>query len=286
MNNSFKLKISEVILLLLIFSFINTFFSPFFAFLDEKYQKFSPYLYPIHYLLPYLILFYIIIYFWIYYKKQSLNFQFYKIRLQYIFLYITLFCLSVYTTNLFINILSNNNSKIINYLIFFLKKNYNISIKYYLESMQDTLKKIFNYLYTYPISGCITIGILAPIVEEVLFRGIILQGLINYGYKKWYALIFASFIFAILHINFLQIISAFILGMIIGWIYLDSKSLIFSIILHIINNLGICCFYLFFKFNNIYIQNSILVNLILLIFSSLSSIFIMFLIKNNKIYTE
>lgn len=283
MNNSFKIKILEVILILLTFCCINIFCIEFFSFFYKKYQKIHVYLYPINYLLPYLITFYIVSYFWMYHHNQSLILQFYKIPFKYIILYIILFCLCIYNTNLLINILYNYNSVFIKKLDIFFKINYNFSIKYYLESTKDSLKQILNYLYQYPISASITIGIISPIVEEILFRGIILQGLINSKYKKWNALIFTSFIFAILHVNFVQIISAFILGITIGWIFLDSKSLILSIILHIINNLGICLFYLIFKFNiYTYKKNSMLKNLILLVICTLISIFIILLIKRKK----
>lgn len=280
MNNLFKLKNTEVILVLLIFCLINTFFGNFFFILNNNYHKYIPYLYPINYLLNYLTLFFILIYFWTYYKNESFSFQFFNIQRKYFFIYISLFLLCMYTTNLFINILSNQTSKIIIYLDDLLNIKYNISIKYYMNFMKYTLKQNFDYLYGYPYSACITIAIIAPIVEEILFRGIILQGLINYGYKKWNSLIFSSFMFGVLHVNFWQVISACILGVIIGWIYINSKSLILSIVLHLINNLIICLFYLFFKSNyQLYIHNSIVINLILLILSILTSILIIFLIK-------
>lgn len=290
MNNIFKIKYIEVILILLIFCIINILFANFFIFFNQKYKEYLSYLYPINYLLSYLTLFYFLIYFWKYYKNESLNFQYYEIQFKDIVKYIILFLFYVYITHFLINILSHYTSKLIIYLNNFLKIKYNISIKNYVEFIQYNLKKNFHYLYRYPISACITIGFIAPIMEEILFRGIILQGLINYGYKKWNSLIFSSFIFGILHINFWQIISAFILGIIIGWIYIRSQSLILSIILHIINNLSICLFYLFCKSKNkFYIENAIVINLILLILFTLNKLFIQYLIKRyliKKLYNN
>lgn len=77
---------------------------------------------------------------------------------------------------------------------------------------------------------------IAPITEEVLFRGIILKGMINnYSVKK--SIIFSSLLFAIVHGSIEQGIYAFIGGILFSIIYLYTKSLKYTIIAHFINNL-------------------------------------------------
>ncbi|MCY6960070.1 CPBP family intramembrane glutamic endopeptidase [Clostridium brassicae] len=85
----------------------------------------------------------------------------------------------------------------------------------------------------------ISVCIVAPIFEEVLFRGIILNGMAKALNEK-VAIVISSFLFALMHMNLVQGINAFLLGAILGIIYLKTKSIYLSIFAHLINNtLGI-----------------------------------------------
>ena len=78
--------------------------------------------------------------------------------------------------------------------------------------------------------------IFAPVLEELLFRGIILEGFLhNYSPKK--AIMWSALIFGIAHANPLQFLDAFFAGLFIGWIYFRTRSLIPGIMIHFINNL-------------------------------------------------
>lgn len=79
------------------------------------------------------------------------------------------------------------------------------------------------------------VGILAPIMEEVIFRGVLINKLRKYGDT---VCIFASgFVFALFHANLSQMIYAFVLGLIFAYIVVKTGKLIYSIILHIIINM-------------------------------------------------
>jgi len=96
-----------------------------------------------------------------------------------------------------------------------------------LEAFEDLAKA--------PIALVLDVAILAPIIEEVIYRGIFLEYLSQrYGNVK--ALVLSSGIFAIVHFNLHQSVNAFLLGLILGIIYLRTKSLLHSIIVHMINN--------------------------------------------------
>jgi len=73
--------------------------------------------------------------------------------------------------------------------------------------------------------------IVAPFVEEFMFRGIIARGL-NERYSYVFAIFVSAFMFGLVHLNFWQFISAFIAGLFIAWLYLYSKSLILVIFAH------------------------------------------------------
>ena len=80
--------------------------------------------------------------------------------------------------------------------------------------------------------------ITAPIFEELLFRGIILNGLLNkYKNSSKKAIIYSAMIFGLVHLNIPQGINAFIGGIILGFIYCYTKSMKLSIFAHFINNL-------------------------------------------------
>jgi len=82
-----------------------------------------------------------------------------------------------------------------------------------------------------------TIIIAPAILEELLFRGIILDGLVN-RYSKISAIVISSFFFGLFHLDYVQSIWTFFLGLFIGWIYVVSKKgLLLVILIHATNNL-------------------------------------------------
>ena len=78
-------------------------------------------------------------------------------------------------------------------------------------------------------------ALIGPICEEIIFRGVILEGLAK-KYDPTKALIFSALIFGLVHLQPLQVIGAFFAGLILGWIYLKTQSLWVVIALHVINN--------------------------------------------------
>lgn len=81
--------------------------------------------------------------------------------------------------------------------------------------------------------------ILAPIGEEILFRGVTLRLAEKAGLKFWIANIIQAVCFGIAHLNVVQGIYAFAMGLIIGYIYNKYNSLYVPILLHaLINFLG------------------------------------------------
>ena len=78
--------------------------------------------------------------------------------------------------------------------------------------------------------------IIAPIFEEVLYRGILLKGLIN-KYNSKRAIVYSALIFGIAHLNIPQGINAFLLGLILGTVFYYTRSIYLCIIMHFVNNL-------------------------------------------------
>ncbi len=83
--------------------------------------------------------------------------------------------------------------------------------------------------------------ILAPIIEELTFRGLTMR-FARQWLPFWGANIFQAALFGIIHLNVIQGIYAFCLGLFFGWVAKTSHSIKHSILLHIIFNfLGSIC---------------------------------------------
>lgn len=77
-------------------------------------------------------------------------------------------------------------------------------------------------------------GILAPISEEILFRGLILRTLQPFGKK--FAIIASAFLFGIFHGNLVQSPFAFVIGLVLGYTAVEY-SVLWAMVLHMFNNL-------------------------------------------------
>jgi membrane protease YdiL (CAAX protease family) len=80
-----------------------------------------------------------------------------------------------------------------------------------------------------------TIGVVAPVVEELLFRGVILDGLqIRYSLRT--AVVVSSLLFGVTHILPHAAVNAFLLGFFFAWIKLKTGSLRLCILAHSLYN--------------------------------------------------
>lgn len=80
------------------------------------------------------------------------------------------------------------------------------------------------------------VAVLAPVIEETLFRGIIMHGLMK-NYKGWYAIILSGLLFSVFHLNPWQMTYTFFLGILLGWLMVRTRSLPLCILAHSINNI-------------------------------------------------
>jgi len=75
------------------------------------------------------------------------------------------------------------------------------------------------------------IVIMGPVFEELIFRGVILDGFLK-NYSPLKAILVSSFLFGLFHLNIRQFIVGLFFGIFLGWAYYKSRSISFSIILH------------------------------------------------------
>lgn len=107
----------------------------------------------------------------------------------------------------------------------------------WLEDFYSEIMYAFEKMLHYKVAGFITVCILAPVFEEILFRGIVLRGLLQNGTSPIIAIILSSFLFGLAHLNPWQFLGAGFLGAIFGYVYYRTKSLWLVMFLHALNNM-------------------------------------------------
>lgn len=85
--------------------------------------------------------------------------------------------------------------------------------------------------------GFLIVGILTPIAEEMVFRGAILRKLLPYVRNPWIAIIISAAVFGIAHGNVPQFVHAVIVGILLGWTYWRTRSILPALVVHWVNNL-------------------------------------------------
>ena len=86
------------------------------------------------------------------------------------------------------------------------------------------------------LSMFLYMGILAPVGEELLCRGLIQRTLMPFG--KRLAIIGSAFLFGMLHGNIIQVPYAFLVGLVLGYVAAEY-SVGWAMVLHGVNNLGL-----------------------------------------------
>lgn len=87
-----------------------------------------------------------------------------------------------------------------------------------------------------PVLSFFAVVILAPVFEEILCRGLLLNTL-RKTMPKWGAIVVSAVIFGIIHGNPIQFIYATALGILLGWIYTKFDSILIPMLCHLVFNL-------------------------------------------------
>jgi membrane protease YdiL (CAAX protease family) len=78
--------------------------------------------------------------------------------------------------------------------------------------------------------------LVAPFLEEMLFRGIFLRSFLR-RYPEAYAVGLSALLFGAMHLNLYQFVTGLVMGVFLGWIYARTQSLWPCIAIHAWNNL-------------------------------------------------
>jgi len=102
----------------------------------------------------------------------------------------------------------------------------------------------------------IAVVILAPLGEEIVFRGFLQQILEKHWKDITRAILFTSLIFSLIHMNPYWFVQIYFLGVILGFLAWKTKSIIAPLILHGLNNsMALLLSSLDLQQNNFYIWN-------------------------------
>lgn len=91
------------------------------------------------------------------------------------------------------------------------------------------------FLYTSDWIGPLLLVVLGPLTEEIIFRGLILRGLLG-RCRPWTAIAISAALFALMHLNPAQIPVTVGLGLVLGWVYVRTRSLGLCVLGHALNN--------------------------------------------------
>lgn len=86
-----------------------------------------------------------------------------------------------------------------------------------------------------PFWRILTVGILAPIFEELIFRKLLIDRVIKYG--EFCAIMMSGIMFGLFHGNFAQFFFAIGLGMLFAFVYARTGKIWYTILLHMVVNM-------------------------------------------------
>ncbi|MFM9921981.1 CPBP family intramembrane glutamic endopeptidase [Variovorax sp. H27-G14] len=81
------------------------------------------------------------------------------------------------------------------------------------------------------VAAVLAVCVMAPLLEEMLFRGIVLRGFLQ-RYPRWQAILMSALLFGAAHMNIYQFVVGFVMGTVLAWLYERTRSLIPCIALH------------------------------------------------------
>ena len=103
------------------------------------------------------------------------------------------------------------------------------------KKLFDQLNNQIEAIFNNRIAGFLMVSVAAPILEETLFRGVLLKALLK-KYNPYKAILWSAVAFGIFHLNPWQFLYATVLGLFLGYMYWKTKSLFYPILIHFLLN--------------------------------------------------
>jgi membrane protease YdiL (CAAX protease family) len=111
------------------------------------------------------------------------------------------------------------------------------NLAHYILPMPEMFRNVFETLMAKQafVLAIIVMGVIPGVMEELFFRGLILDGL-NRNYSQRKAIIISALLFGIIHLNPWQFLGGFIIGLISALICIKTNSILLSVYIHFFNN--------------------------------------------------
>ena len=85
--------------------------------------------------------------------------------------------------------------------------------------------------------GYLVVGLMAPLAEEVVFRGAVLRSLLQWKEcQPWLGIAISALLFSAAHLNPAQLPHTFLVGLLLGWMYYRTDSIVPGVVYHWVNN--------------------------------------------------
>ena len=105
-------------------------------------------------------------------------------------------------------------------------------IQHYIDKMEALATQLMN-----TTGGYAVVCLLAPVAEELVFRGAVLRTLLEWKpQRRWTMIVLSALLFAFAHLNPAQLLHPFVIGLLLGWMYERTRSVIPGIVYHWANN--------------------------------------------------
>jgi membrane protease YdiL (CAAX protease family) len=104
--------------------------------------------------------------------------------------------------------------------------------------VSDILVELSEQVINFPLISMFSILIMAPIFEEILFRGIILRGLLK-RHNPIFSILLSSLLFGAVHMNWHQFANATLLGFILGYVFYKTGRIRYTIFMHFVMNFSV-----------------------------------------------
>lgn len=103
--------------------------------------------------------------------------------------------------------------------------------------MPEWIAREFERLFqqSHPVASLVLLTVAPPIVEEALCRGLVLRAMLKRWSVTW-SVVLSALVFGAIHLNPWQFFYATWLGLLLGWVYVRTRSLGLCMVLHALNN--------------------------------------------------
>jgi len=104
--------------------------------------------------------------------------------------------------------------------------------------MPPFVARLFVRLVSGGALSLFVLAVVAPVTEEMVFRGFLLGGLLRcYSPRK--AILISAALFMVFHLNPYQFFSTFAVGLLLGWVFWKTRSVWPCVLLHAANNAAV-----------------------------------------------